>query len=61
MVGLKNLWASEGIEEAFSSSCTKKDINKIKSLPRNVAWAVWLAKNLKLFEDKETFPLKCVV
>jgi hypothetical protein len=27
----------------------------------NVAWGIWLAKTLKLFEDKETLPLKCVV
>jgi hypothetical protein len=33
----------------------------IRALPLNIAWGVWLARNLKLFEGKETLPLKCVV
>jgi hypothetical protein len=51
MVGFQNVWVW----------CANKNIKKITSLPLNIAWGVWLAKNLKLFEGKETLPLKCVV
>jgi hypothetical protein len=54
-------WEGEDIEEAFRSWYAKKDTKKIISLPLNIAWGVWLAMNLKLFEGKETLPLKCVV
>jgi hypothetical protein len=61
MIGLRNAWEGEDIEEAFRSWYAKKDTKKIKALPLNIAWGVWLARNLKLFEGKETLPLKCVV
>jgi hypothetical protein len=32
---------------------------KIKALPLNIAWGIWLTKSLKLFEGHETLPLKC--
>jgi hypothetical protein len=61
MIGLKNVWEGGDIEEAFRSWYSKKDTKKIRSLPLNIAWGVWLARNLKLFEGKETLPLKCVI
>jgi len=32
----------------------QKDMKKIKALPLNIAWGVWLERNLNLFEGKET-------
>jgi hypothetical protein len=61
MIGLRNAQEGEDIEEAFRSCNEKKYTKKIKSLPLNIAQGVWLAMNLKLFEGKETLPLKCVV
>jgi hypothetical protein len=61
MIGIRNLWEGESIEEDFRTWCSKKETFKIRALPLNIAWGVWLARNLKLFEDKETLPLKCAV
>jgi hypothetical protein len=58
MIGIRNSYEGEDIEEAFGSWYVKKDINKAISLPLNI---VWLARNLKLFEGKEALPLICVV
>jgi hypothetical protein len=49
------------IEEALRILCTKMETISLRALPLNIALRVWLAKNLKLFEDKETLPLKHVV
>jgi hypothetical protein len=61
LIGIGNLWEGGSLEEAFRTWCNKKETSKIRALPLNIVWGVWLAKNLKLFEDKETLPLKCVV
>jgi hypothetical protein len=61
MIGMKNVWEGGDIEEAFRSWYSRKDTKKIKSLPLNIAWGVWLARNLSLFEGKETLPLKCAI
>jgi hypothetical protein len=29
---------------------TNKDTKQIRTLPLNIAWGIWLARNLKLFE-----------
>jgi len=61
MIGLKNVWVGNDIEEAFRRWCTNKETRRFKGLPINVAWGIWLDTNLKLFEDEETLPLKCVL
>jgi hypothetical protein len=61
LIGIGNLWEGGSLEEAFKTWCNRKETSKIRALPLNIVWGVWLARNLKLFEDKETLPLKCVV
>jgi hypothetical protein len=61
MMGYSNFKVGDKIEEAFKIWCDDKDTKKIRALPLNIAWGVWLDMNLKLFENKETLPLKCVV
>jgi hypothetical protein len=61
MIGIKNALEGEDIEEAFRSWYTKKDTKRINSLPLDIAWGVWLAKNLEIFEGNETLPLRCVI
>jgi len=52
MIGYQNIWACEDVELSFRLWFSNKDTKKIKVLPLNIAWGVWLAKNLKLFEGK---------
>jgi hypothetical protein len=40
MIGLRNPWEGEDIEEAFRSCYSKKDTKNIKSLPLNIAWGI---------------------
>lgn len=54
MIGLKNAWEGGNIKKH-----SKKDINKIKYFPQNIAQGVWIANNLILFEEKNNLPLKC--
>ena len=61
MIGLQNVWLGEDVEVDLRSWHVKKDTKKIRALPLNIAWGIWLARNLKLFEGKETLPLKCDV
>jgi len=61
MIGLQNVWLVEDVEMALASWYANKDTKNIRALPLNIAWGFWLARNLKLFEGKETLPLKCVV
>jgi hypothetical protein len=60
MNGLKKICVGDDIDEAFMIWCINKDTKKIRALPLNLVWGVWLVRNMKLFEDKETLPLKCV-
>jgi hypothetical protein len=39
----------------------KKDTENIDALPFDMDWGVCIARNLCLFERKETPPLKCVI
>ena len=59
MIGYQNVWVRDDIEEALRIQCANKYIKKIIAIPLNISWAVWLDKNLNLFEDKEKLPLKC--
>jgi hypothetical protein len=52
MIGLENVWGGGNIEEALISWYFKKDTKNIKSLPLNIAWRLWLARNLNLFKGK---------
>jgi hypothetical protein len=61
MIGIRNIWEGGCLEEAFKTWCSRNETSKIKELPHNIDWGIWLARNLNLFEDKETLPLKCVV
>jgi hypothetical protein len=61
MTGLRNAWEGGSTEEAFRTWFINKDTKKIKALPLNIAWGIWLARNLKLFEGYETLPLKCAI
>jgi hypothetical protein len=44
-------------EEAFRSWYTNKDTKKMRALPLNIAWGIWLARNLKLLKDRRPYPL----
>jgi hypothetical protein len=48
MIGLKNIWAGDEIEEAFRIWCTKKETKRFRALPLNIAWGVWLAKEFEI-------------
>ena len=50
MTMLRNPWDGGSTKEAFKTNFINKDRNNIKSLPLNVAWGIWLAKKLNLFE-----------
>jgi hypothetical protein len=58
MIGFQNVWVGDDIEEAFRIWCANKDIKNIRSVPLIISWGVWLARILRLFEEKETLPLK---
>jgi hypothetical protein len=57
--GIGNNWEGGSLEKAFKTGCNKKNTSKIRSLPLNIVWDVFLARNLKLFEDRDTY-LKCI-
>jgi hypothetical protein len=61
MTGLRNVWEGGSTEEAFRIWYINKDMKKFRALPLNIAWGIWLARNLKLFEGHETLPLKCAI
>jgi hypothetical protein len=60
-IGLKNVWLGNVIEEVFRNWYTNRELEWFRALPFIVVWEIWLAKNFKLFENKKTLPLKCVV
>jgi len=49
------------IRDTFRTSCNRKDTSKFITLYLNIVWGVWLTINLKLFKEKETVHVKCVV
>lgn len=57
MTGLRNSWEGWSIE-AFKTWFINKDIKKIKALALNVAWGIWLARNLKL-RTRDISPQMC--
>ena len=59
--GLQNAWNGNSIEEALRIWCLNKETKRYRALPIIISLGVWLAKNTKLFEDKDTLTLKCVV
>jgi len=61
MIGKGNVWEGLDAEEAFRAWYSRKDTKKIKALPLNIDWGVWLARNLILFERKNNLSLKCVI
>jgi hypothetical protein len=61
LTSLNNAWKGNSIEEALKNWCMNKDTKRYKSLPLTIAWGIWLAQNSKLFEDKDTMPLKCAI
>lgn len=60
MTRLENDWDKNIIEGALRTWCTNGETRRYRALPLTLAWGVWFVGNLKLFEDRETLPLKCV-
>jgi hypothetical protein len=61
LIWIGNLWEGGSLEEAFRTWCSRKDTSKFRELPLNITWGVWIVIHLKLFQGRETLPLKCVV
>jgi hypothetical protein len=55
------VWEGGSTKEASGSWYTNKGTKKMRALPLNIAWGIWLARNLKLFEGQETLLLKCAI
>jgi ribonuclease HI len=61
MIGNQNVWDVRILKWPLGYGVPKRIQKNNKALPLNIAWGVWLAKNMKLFEGKKTQHLKCLV
>jgi hypothetical protein len=52
IIGIQNVWLGENYEVALRLWYANKDMKNIRQLLLSIAWGVWLARNMKLFEGK---------